>query len=373
MISYRMSRRDYLSAPSMPKTRNSCSFVRASRIWPPAYRARRSANRGDTRQDRGEGAIYPASNAHPKLQAGALARTIPLEAFQRRIPENAVVIYLVRNGNDILGWTIARQFIEPVRIEGGYERAISLAERYREAIGAFGGVAAVSRQLAAMLKPFENYYRAKQSVVFIVDGDLEQVPFEIAGEKTMLDETHRVMYCSSILSALRDYDPIRPGLSLVGGAGTALYHDLERSPSAVRHRVDARTVLESGPGISWPRSCSTPSRERFPLEACRWRCRETVFATLPAFRRGVRGDGIFGVRAVRGTCERGALVLNDAAVHDVNNAVFVDIYYREIAAGADITSAFERAKQGVRSKRQFSHPAYWAGIRLYLNGLDEGR
>lgn len=376
MISYRMSRRDYLSA--LVYAENKKQLQLRSRFPDMAAGIPREAVRefGAIR-DRiaGRERFIRLLNAHPKLQAGALARTIPLEAFQRRIPENAVVIYLVRNGNDILGWTIARQFIEPVRIEGGYERAISLAERYREAIGSFGGVAAVSRQLAAMLKPFENYYRAKQSVVFIVDGDLEQVPFEIAGEKTMLDETHRVMYCSSILSALRDYDPIRPGLSLVGGAGTALYHDLERV--ALRQSGiawSARTVLESGPGhimaeIVFNPLAGTLSVGGVPFDAVVKRSSLLYLPSGEAF--GVMGYSEFARYA--GLAGAGALVLNDAAVHDVNNAVFVDIYYREIAAGADITSAFERAKQGVRSKRQFSHPAYWAGIRLYLNGLDEGR
>lgn len=376
LISYRMSRKDYLSA--LVYAENKKQLQLCARFPDMTAGIPREAVRefGAIR-DRiaGRERFIRLLNAHPKLQAGALARTIPLEAFQRRIPENAVVIYLVRNGNDILGWTIARQFIEPVRIEGGYESAIALSERYREAIGSFGGVAAVSRRLAAILKPFENYYRTKQTVDFIVDSDLEQVPFEIAGEKTMLDETHRVVYCSSILSALRDYDRIRPGLTLLEGAGTNLFRDLERV--ALRQSGiawSARTVLESGCGHLMADVVLNPLARTVSIGGAPFGdvVKRSTLLYLPSGESfGVMNYSDFTHYAGLGGAR--AVVIHDAAVHDVNNAVFVDIFYREIAAGAEVSAAFERAKQGVRSRRQFSHPAYWAGIRLYLNVPDEGR
>lgn len=376
MISYRMSRRDYLSALVYAETKKQLRLrSRFPGIASGIQREAAAEFRGIRDRISGRDRFIQLLNARPALQAGAIAGVVPIEAFQRRIPDTAVVIYLVKNGKDILGWTIARQFIEPVRIKDGYDRALLLTERYREAIGAFGSVAPISRDLAALLKPFENYYRGRESVVFIVDNELEQVPFEITGEKELLDESHRVAYCSSIISALRDYEAIRPRVSLVGGPRGPLYHEIERV--ALRQSGiawGAETALRSGVGHFMAELAYNPMTGALSLGGNAYPdvVKGGSIIYLPsgdAF--GAVGHSEFALYAsMRGAR---ALVINDAAVHDVNNAVFVDIFYRELAAGTEVVVAFERAKQGVRSRRQFSHPAYWAGIRLYLNALDDGR
>ncbi|MGV7929986.1 MAG: hypothetical protein AB2L13_13980 [Spirochaetota bacterium] len=375
MISYRMSRRDYLSALFYAETKKQLQL--RSRFPGLASGLPGEARRefeGIRDRIAGRNRFIRLLNEYPALQAGAVAGVVPIESFQRRIPDTAVVIYLVKNGKDILGWTISRQFIEPFRIKDGYDRALLLAERYREAVGTFGSVASVSRDLATLFKPFENYYRGKESVVFIVDNDLEQVPFEIAGEKRMLDETHRVAYCSSIISALRDYEPVRPRVSMIGGPGGPLYQDIERV--AMRQSGiawAAEPVLRTGSGHFMPVLAYNPMAGTLSLGGRAYTdiVKGGSLIYLPAGDAfGVMGQSEFALFAsMRGAR---ALVINDAAVHDVNNAVFVDVFYRELAAGTEIGAAFERAKQGVRSRRQFSHPAFWAGIRLYLNALDDG-
>ncbi|RPI89496.1 MAG: CHAT domain-containing protein, partial [Spirochaetales bacterium] len=376
MISYRMSRRDYLSALAYAETKKQLRLRSrfpglSSGIQGEAAEEFKGIRDRITGRDR----FLRLLNASPALQAGAIAGILPVEIFQRGIPDTAIVIYLVKNGKDILGWTIARQFIEPVRIKDGYDRALLLAERYREAIGVFGSVATVSRDLAALLKPFENYYRGKESVIFIVDNELEQVPFEITGEKRLLDESHRVAYCTSIISALRDYDAIRPRVSLVGKPRGSLYHEIER---VAIHQSGiawgAETALRSGVGHLMVELAYNPLTGALSLGGNAYGdiVKGGSLLYLPSGDAlGVVGHSEFALYAsVHGAR---ALVINDAAVHDVNNAVFVDIFYRELAAGTQVIAAFERAKQGVRSRRQFSHPAYWAGMRLYLNALDDRR
>ncbi len=376
MISYRMSRRDYLSALVYAETKKQLQLrSRFPGLGSGIKREAAAEFKGIQDRIAGRDRFLRLLNASPALQAGSIAGVVPIETFQRRIPDAAVVIYMVKNGKDVLGWTIARQFIEPVRIKDGYERALLLAERYREAIGVFGSVASVSRDLAAFLKPFENYYRGKESVIFIVDNELEQVPFEITGEKEMLDESHQVAYCSSIISALRDYETILPRVSLVGGRRDLMYLEVERvalRQSGIAWRSE--TALRSGVGHLMAELAYNPMTGALSLGGVAYadKVKGGSLLYLPsgdAF--GVVGHSEFALYAsVRGAR---AVVINDAAVHDVNNAVFVDIFYRELASGTEVIAAFERAKQGVRSRRQFSHPAYWAGMRLYLNTLDDRR
>jgi len=66
-----------------------------------------------------------------------------------------------------------------------------------------------------------------------------------------------------------------------------------------------------------------------------------------------------------------AIVVNDAAVHDINNALFIEVFYTDLSRGKTIGEAFSHAKETLRTGRDYRHPAYWAGIRLYLNAQEK--
>ena len=64
-----------------------------------------------------------------------------------------------------------------------------------------------------------------------------------------------------------------------------------------------------------------------------------------------------------------ALIINNAFNHDMNNALFTDTFYKELNKNNKLIPAFSKAKSSIRNSSEYKHPAYWAGIRLYLNGL----
>lgn len=308
---------------------------------------------------------------YPGLMSNSLIASLPVDRFQKKIPENAVVLYLTRNGNDILAWVIDRRFIEPLRLKDGYSRAASASGAYRNALATFGNTVTASRDLYTVFSPLERFYRSKKTVFFCTDSHLERVPFEIMGDKNMLEESHSVVFLSSILSGLRKYHHGANQVVLVEPERPSIYADLEitairQSGIPFRHEK----IISGDRGHVLSPVYYNPLKNVLMVNGKPYTAMMKNARTL--YFSGSDGTGILGnnelalYNSLRGV---NAMVVNDAEIRDVNGAVFVDGFYTVLRTSGDVLKAFEAAKTSVREKRRFSYPAYWAEIRLYINGL----
>jgi hypothetical protein len=64
-----------------------------------------------------------------------------------------------------------------------------------------------------------------------------------------------------------------------------------------------------------------------------------------------------------------AMVYSSPFVMDVNVSLFASEFYSRMHRGMSCAEAFTATARGIMNQEKFSHPAYWAGMRLYLNGL----
>jgi len=62
-------------------------------------------------------------------------------------------------------------------------------------------------------------------------------------------------------------------------------------------------------------------------------------------------------------------VYSSPSVSDVNVSLFASDFYSKMLKGMGCAEAFTAASREIMAKEKFSHPAYWAGMRLYLNRL----
>ena len=306
---------------------------------------------------------------YPLLQVTATAHTVPIEFFQRLIPKNTVAFYMVENENDIFTWVIDERRVVFRVLRNGFSRFQNIQTRYSAALSQHISTIGVSRELYTLFKPLERYYRGKEMLIIITDDDLESVPFEIIGKREMIDETHTVVYLSSILSALRRYNTGNRVVSLLNADKREMYHELELvalRESGISYR--ASQLVNSGMGHIHRSMLFDPFRGEFFLNEKRYHTvvGEPEIIYLPSHFVGRSYNDIALFSSFRGIR---ALIINDAVIHDVNNAVFVDAFYREIREGGDFIEAFQRAKHAIRDSERYNHPAYWAGIKIYLNGL----
>lgn len=373
LISFTMSRNAYLEALTWAEVKKQLQ-LRAKFFTPtmadalPGDVIREFKSIRDRRT--GGGRFVDLLRKYPRLQAGALAATIPVELFQKRIPDSAMVFYLVRNGNDILAWVIAKQFIEPMRLKNGYARCAEALERHRQSAAGFSGAAAMSNELYGIFRPLEKYYSGRDMLVFVTDRDLEQVPFEIIGARDMLEESHTIVYLSSILSSFREYPEESAALTVVDSPQRRMHQDIEMI-----------AIRQSGIPCSMNGNVSGKIGHIFKAVAYNPLSRELrvggerfdmLSGSAMLYLSDVESAAVTGLgnAAMLGSMYGiGGIIVNGAEIQDINSAVFAGALYAAVRGGEGYIRAFSSAKSALRGKARFRYPAYWSGIRLYTNGL----
>lgn len=63
------------------------------------------------------------------------------------------------------------------------------------------------------------------------------------------------------------------------------------------------------------------------------------------------------------------VIINDNSIHDINNALFVDHFYKLLQNGIAPIDSFYRSKRYIQKNRKLKHPAYWQALRIYCNGM----
>ncbi|MDY6935615.1 MAG: tetratricopeptide repeat protein [Spirochaetota bacterium] len=372
LISYKMSRMDYLKALVYAEVKKQIYVrlkmpVKASPMIPKGIK---EEFRNMVEEDRGERFIGLLQR-YPGLQLNSLIKMLPVEEYQKKMPEDFITLYLVKNGMDILAWIITKSFIEPLRIKQGYRDVSKILPRYRERLTKFENTVKISEELFSIFKPISKYYQGKGGIIFITDKELEQVPFEIMGEKTLLVESHSIVYISSIISALRSYKSRNRIVSILNLQQRDIFYELEEvaiKESGINYRI-TDSVNSGIAHIQHPLLYNSMRGEFYfgdKLINSLLAGVEIVYIPSIDFTHRVSCSKFAIASSQEGV--RG-LIINDAELHDVNNAIFIDNLYSEINRESSLIRAFEHAKYSIRANNRYKHPAYWAGIRLYLNGL----
>jgi Tol biopolymer transport system component len=291
----------------------------------------------------------------------SLNMDLPIDAFRKRIPADAVVLYIVRNGDDILGWRLNHDSVLSVRIANGYRKAVKLTEEYHTAVQQMKNTYAISTGLGELLSPVIGDAWLRNRVYIITDRDSSTIPFEIAAKDKLLAEKVSLCYLNSIYTSLEQFRVRHGGAMLVGGDGgldaLALSHaGVMKSgrPAAFGHIVTRISIRNGAPVITDSGTEFLPRSGGFSAVYC---------------ARGIDGD--VGNMVAYGLFSRGigAMIDSSPEIRDVNAAMFAQEFYSRVVSDMDIRDAFDGAVKVMIRSGKYSHPAFWAGIRLYCNGL----
>ncbi|MDY6967331.1 MAG: hypothetical protein SVR08_01570 [Spirochaetota bacterium] len=306
---------------------------------------------------------------YPMLRFNALIRMLPLGQFQKQLPKEYIALYLVRNRQDIFTWAITKDFIKAIRIKDGYSKLNEIIKKYQKYLIQLKNTARISEDIYKIFKPLERYYKNKKVILFITDHDMESVPYEIIGRKDILEESHTIIYLSSILSGFGNYHSGRKTVNLSNIQNIDLIHSLEETAlkeSGISYRT-SDVVYEGIGHIRAPIFFNTVRSELYlgdVLFSSYLKGAEMLYIPSVDFSKHISYSNFLILNSMNNL--QGAII-NDAVFHDVNNAIFVDVFYKETNRGASYIKAFETAKSSIRNNIRYKHPAYWAGIRLYLN------
>ncbi len=309
-------------------------------------------------------------NKYPSLLVNAFPLVLPVEIFQQKLEKNTIVFYLVTNAKDILGWIISKDSIKTVRLKNGNEKINDIIIKYYDDLSSLKNTTGISKELYVLFKPIEKYYKDKTDIIIITDKALERIPFEIIGERTMLEETHDIAYLTSIFSSLITYRQSERAVRFIDKSSNKLINELEavavresgipfgfsaKTESGIAH-INTEILFDSFNSLIYI------SNELYHNIINRYR---TVY--IPDYKMHNLGFNEFTfINSLTGVKE---VIINNAGIHDINNALFVDNLYNKINKREGVINSFHRAKESLRKNREYSYPAYWAGIRLYLNGI----
>jgi len=309
---------------------------------------------------------------NPFLAYSSIISMIPVREYQAFIPDDTVVMYMVKNHDDIFFWAIGPRSVNPGRIKGGFESIESWLEEYRDAASLLEPVTGFSARLQAILSPLTRYFKNKERVLFVVDNDLVSVPFEIMGERNMLAETHSVYYSSSILSSFIPSGNKFNKVILAGNPENSIATSLQNV-----------AIKESG--MKYESGEVTPGKAIHLYSSLRYnpvhrgcimddRKITEYFSGNPYLylasleSAGLNLDTVLVDAAAINGC--GNIIIDDLAVQDVNVAVFTNTLYSYIHKGLSVDRAFSLAKTAVIEDKRYKHPSFWEGLRLYVRPSD---
>ncbi len=306
------------------------------------------------------------SAEYPKILATRLFKKIPIKTIQKKLSSDSVIIYNIKNGKNIFTWIIGNNSNVAIVLDNGYEKLKPLLNSYEEKISSFKNTYSESKAINEIFSPLEIHYKSKKTIYFITDSDLEKVPYEIMGAKVFLDESHKLYYISSLLSALNPVIKPVGKINLISGNCSDLFCELEKTVIS-----ESRFKLSTDGNICHIMSniVYNPAEMNMSINGVNFfniiKSADFIYTSSNSLK--AIGYSNFSIYASAGGAE--SVVISDPKVRDINSGLFADTFYKKLSEGENVIASFENAKLYLKSRKEFRHPAYWAAIRLYLNGL----
>ncbi len=295
------------------------------------------------------------------------------DKLQKSLPEGTVYVNIAKNKNDIFIWMIDSKEKKAQIIEGGYEQAGKIIDRYRADAAAGKDLAAVSKELKNFLAPVYAVLKDRKRIIFCCDSFTENLPLEIAGDGKMLCEEYSIVYMASplLLSA--------PVNEKTGTVQIVSYDAKNRSSY-----LERAAIRESGSSYSIESSAKegvvhiagdvnySITRKKFVDGSNNPIAGKVSGSSMIYMTAGdMSGASVTDMVLASGSFTKGNILVNNAAVRGLNSAAFVGSYYSELSKGSGSEKSFLKSGEAMRSGK-YKHPANWSGIRLYMRTLPAG-
>ncbi len=289
---------------------------------------------------------------------GPVLPAVTLKEAEKNLARNEIIICPVKAGNSLLTWVISSSGTKAGKTDGGYVTA----QKYLEKCFAEDepDLAGAGRNFTDLFSEALNLADSAETIYFMPDEFTEKIPFEalVQGEDLLCRKKKTVFLtspvrgqhdgnCSAVLPLCSAQE------NLFFGAETAALSEsgckkAEKAAGAFVHLFGNVTAGKDGlPEFSGRSFLSSVSGSRGYFVS------ETDFpaAEFALYSR-----------------EAGPLccLINSSLKKDLNCAFFMDSFYSSLAEGADIFTAFNKARLSLING-VYKNPAYWCYIRLYMN------
>jgi tetratricopeptide (TPR) repeat protein len=291
-----------------------------------------------------------------QTQSGKLIEDARIADFRKKIKSDAIVMYVSRNEDDLFLWMIDKDKMTFARLKSGWKTAEKISAEYILEAADQKGVLQQMKDLSVLFASVMPVLKSKKTLYIIPDEYTAKIPFEIIGIDSPLAAKLNILYLHSIADSF-------------GGNGFAGrgYVFVNSGADSVWAKTDKAALNRSG---------IKPSSDGRKVSVI-----HSVDPTLTSIHAALNKSGgadlvfvrstaatLIGVKTLSNSGAEAVLYANPV-IQDVNIPLFAgDVY--SMLKGNDFKNAFLSTQKKMFSDTKYSHPAYWAGLRLYLNGID---
>jgi hypothetical protein len=293
---------------------------------------------------------------------------IDMDAIQGAISAAGIYVNIAKIKNDIFVWAAAKDSKSAFIIENGYSKALKWIDEYNLNLDSGKDIAAASKELTAVLSQIHMLMKDKGVILISADSDSEKIPFEILGGEKFLSDSASIAYIPSLLVTVADSNLFT----------TEVY--LPESDSSAAAYLSKVAIKESGIKYntkSYPKNSIVHLYSKFTYNQNR-RNFTFGYSDIKSLANNFNlfvasSDGLAGVSSTdflifgRDLNIKAAL-LNGSRVQDINNAIFLEEFYKNFGSGVSIRESFTLALNKVKQSK-YNHPMNWSGYRLNIYDL----
>jgi hypothetical protein len=287
---------------------------------------------------------------------GKLIDDARVSDFRKTIKSDCTVLYVSKNEDDIFVWLIGKDKLNFYRLREGWKTADKTCSAYAGEAGSLKGISRQVREFTALFSPVVKDLKDIKTLYVIPDAYTERIPFEIIGNDIPLAMKLNVFYLQSISDSF--------GTPYAGKG----YLAVKTESDSMWIETDTAALNRSGIKKSPDgKNVGVIHSINAPISLMNDAVRKSGGAGVVFFRSS--SDTMNGIKAVSDAGASAVLYANPV-IQDVNIPVFAADFY-STAKSTDYKKAFISAQKKMVSRAKYAHPAYWAGLRLYLNGIEQ--
>lgn len=276
---------------------------------------------------------------------------------QEKLSYDTAIVVMKIIDTSLYFWTVTHESIEAGKIEN-VEKLEPLQAEFEEKLKAQRSIISISQQMTRFFKPMLDTVSEYPNLLFY--GDTGSIPMELLGEEAILQEEHRIFFLAKLVSTSQSRPSGKPENAVITGASDTIFTDIERTAlhqgGYLSNNSDF-TVLQSP--LHFQENLIMAGKE--PLRKITGNY-DTVYLS----QGNGKIDGAFLTRTTK-PC---VYISGNTAVRDINSGRYLLLLFDALKKGEPLMKATDSALTRLRTTSRFVHPAYWQGIRVYVEDPD---
>lgn len=301
-------------------------------------------------------ALFDENNRYKNIYHSLTSKHFPITEFQKNIPRQMAVLYILKNENDIFAWIITRTYIQPIRLQNMHKQLYAIIHEYYNDVGLLQQAYDKEAMINDILKPVVKELSSYATIVVIPDAYTESIPYEII--KYNKSDT-AIAFMPSLMTAIDETLPVYPIACInVNNRKKALIESaLKQSDFTYTYDAITNGIMIADKQISYNNAKKGLMINGDMIQSA------NVFINLTNTSQIAYYYCLFMVQN-----KMGMSMLVNSAVSDINSIIFIREFCNAFKRDSFVNS-YISAFQYLKKDKRFKNPAYWLGIRLYIRTI----